>query len=275
MSARKITVVGAGHVGPRRPSASPNVSWRARSYDRHRRGHARRARGSTSGRARPSRASTREWWAPRTTGRRRVGPLRRDGRDRPQAGHEPRRPRQEERRHRHRRRERGDRRVAPEAIIIMVTNPLDVMSWVAMKTTGFPRERVIGMAGVLDTASYRSFIALELDVSVEDIQALVLGGHGDTMVPLVSYGVGRRDSPDRSSSRPGAHRGAHRAHAQGRRRDRGPARQTGAPTTRPRRRPSRWSSRSSATSAGSCPRRVPGGRVRARGHLPGRAVQAG
>jgi len=68
----------------------------------------------------------------------------------------------------------------------MVTNPLDVMAWVAKKTTGFPRERVIGMAGVLDTARFRSFIALELDVSVEDVQALVLGGHGDSMVPLVS-----------------------------------------------------------------------------------------
>jgi malate dehydrogenase len=78
-------------------------------------------------------------------------------------------------------------RVAPDSIIIVVSNPLDVMSYVAMKTTGFPRERVLGMAGVLDTARFRSFIALELDVSVEDIQALVLGGHGDTMVPLVSY----------------------------------------------------------------------------------------
>lgn len=78
-------------------------------------------------------------------------------------------------------------RVAPDSIIIMVTNPLDVMSQVAMEASGFPRERVIGMAGVLDTARYRSFIALELDVSIEDIQALVLGGHGDTMVPLASY----------------------------------------------------------------------------------------
>ena len=76
---------------------------------------------------------------------------------------------------------------SPDAIVIMVSNPLDVMAYVCMKTTGFPRERVIGMAGVLDTARYRSFIALELDVSVEDIQALVLGGHGDTMVPLASY----------------------------------------------------------------------------------------
>ena len=78
-------------------------------------------------------------------------------------------------------------RVAPDSIIIMVSNPLDVMSSVAMEATGFPRERILGMAGVLDTARYRSFIALELDVSVEDIQALVLGGHGDTMVPLVSF----------------------------------------------------------------------------------------
>ncbi len=78
-------------------------------------------------------------------------------------------------------------RVSPDAIIIMVSNPLDVMAYVAMRGSGFPRERVIGMAGVLDTARYRAFLAAELDVSVEDIQAMVLGGHGDTMVPLVSY----------------------------------------------------------------------------------------
>ena len=78
-------------------------------------------------------------------------------------------------------------RVAPDAVVIVVSNPLDVMAWVAKETTGFPRERVIGMAGVLDTARFRAFIAMELDVSVEDIQAMVLGGHGDTMVPLVSY----------------------------------------------------------------------------------------
>jgi malate dehydrogenase len=78
-------------------------------------------------------------------------------------------------------------RVSPDAIIIMVSNPLDVMCYVAMQASGFPRERVIGMAGVLDTARYRSFLAMELDVSVEDIQAMVLGGHGDTMVPLISY----------------------------------------------------------------------------------------
>lgn len=79
------------------------------------------------------------------------------------------------------------RETSPNAIVIMVSNPLDVMAYVFKETTGFPRERVIGMAGVLDTARYRSFLALELDVSVEDIQALVLGGHGDTMVPLPSY----------------------------------------------------------------------------------------
>ena len=78
-------------------------------------------------------------------------------------------------------------RVAPDAVVIVVSNPLDVMAYVARETTGFPRERVIGMAGVLDTARFRAFIAMELDVSVEDIQAMVLGGHGDTMVPLVSY----------------------------------------------------------------------------------------
>ena len=75
----------------------------------------------------------------------------------------------------------------PTAIVVVVSNPLDVMCWVAKQVTGYPRERVIGMAGVLDTARYRAFLAEALDVSVEDIQAMVLGGHGDTMVPLVSY----------------------------------------------------------------------------------------
>jgi len=76
---------------------------------------------------------------------------------------------------------------SPDAIVIVVSNPLDVMSWVAKEVTGFPRERVIGMAGVLDTARYRAFLAEAMDVSVRDIQAMVLGGHGDTMVPLISY----------------------------------------------------------------------------------------
>src|ERR671922_76881 len=79
------------------------------------------------------------------------------------------------------------KRHCPNAIVVVVSNPLDVMCWVTKQVTGFPRERVIGMAGVLDTARYRSFLAAALEVSVDDIQAMVLGGHGDTMVPLVSY----------------------------------------------------------------------------------------
>jgi malate dehydrogenase len=79
------------------------------------------------------------------------------------------------------------RKVAPEAMVIVVSNPLDTMCYVMKEVLGAPRSRVLGMAGVLDTARYRSFIAEALDVSVEDIQAMVLGGHGDTMVPLISY----------------------------------------------------------------------------------------
>ena len=76
---------------------------------------------------------------------------------------------------------------SPDATIIVVSNPLDVMTYVAYEASGFPSERVMGMAGVLDTARYRAFIADELGVSVRDIQALLMGGHGDTMVPLPRY----------------------------------------------------------------------------------------
>ena len=78
------------------------------------------------------------------------------------------------------------KKASPQALVVVISNPLDVMCWVAKQVTGFPRERVIGMAGVLDTARYRAFLAEALDVSVKDIQAMVLGGHGDTMVPLIS-----------------------------------------------------------------------------------------
>ncbi len=141
--------------------------------------------------------------------------------------------------------------VSPDAIIIVVTNPLDAMCHVAMQASGFPRERVIGMAGVLDSARFRHFIAAELNISVRDVRAFVLGGHGDTMVPLPRYSTvggvpitellsaeriarswtGPATAAPRSwrSSRPGAR-------------------------TTPRRRPSsRWSRRSSSTGAGSCP----------------------
>jgi len=76
---------------------------------------------------------------------------------------------------------------SPNAILLVVTNPLDAMCWTAMKVSKFSKNRIIGMAGVLDTARFRAFIARELDVSVDNITAMVLGGHGDTMVPLVRY----------------------------------------------------------------------------------------
>lgn len=76
---------------------------------------------------------------------------------------------------------------SPRAIIIVVSNPLDVMTYVAKKVSGFERHRVLGMAGVLDSARFRTFIAMELNVSVEDVTAFVLGGHGDSMVPLPRY----------------------------------------------------------------------------------------
>jgi len=75
----------------------------------------------------------------------------------------------------------------PKAFVIVITNPLDVMVWVMREATGFPHNRVVGMAGVLDTARFRFFLAEEFKVSVEDVSAFVLGGHGDTMVPLIRY----------------------------------------------------------------------------------------
>src|ERR1700722_11253663 len=79
---------------------------------------------------------------------------------------------------------KGVREYSPDSVVIVVSNPLDAMAYVAMKELDFPRERVIGMAGVLDSARFRAFIAEELKVSVKDVHAFVLGGHGDTMVPM-------------------------------------------------------------------------------------------
>jgi malate dehydrogenase len=81
----------------------------------------------------------------------------------------------------------GVKEHAPDAYVIVISNPLDAMVYTFKQVSGFPKERVVGMAGVLDSARLRAFIAWELDVSVEDVSALVLGGHGDTMVPLVRY----------------------------------------------------------------------------------------
>jgi malate dehydrogenase len=78
-------------------------------------------------------------------------------------------------------------RHAPDSIIVPVANPLDAMAQAIYKLSGFPRERVVGMAGILDSARMRTFIAMELNVSVENVHAFVLGGHGDTMVPLPRY----------------------------------------------------------------------------------------
>jgi malate dehydrogenase len=77
--------------------------------------------------------------------------------------------------------------LSPNAVIIMVNNPLDAMTYVAAEVSGFPKERVIGQAGVLDAARYRTFIAMEAGVSVEDVQAMLMGGHGDEMVPLPRF----------------------------------------------------------------------------------------
>ncbi|MBI5443891.1 MAG: malate dehydrogenase [Deltaproteobacteria bacterium] len=76
---------------------------------------------------------------------------------------------------------------SPDAVVIVVSNPLDAMAYTVLKVSGFPRERVVGMAGVLDSARFRTFVSLELGVSVEDVQGFVLGGHGDTMVPVARY----------------------------------------------------------------------------------------
>jgi malate dehydrogenase len=81
----------------------------------------------------------------------------------------------------------GIKKYAPNAFVIVITNPLDAMVWALQKACGLPRNKVVGMAGILDTARFRAFLAEELKVSVEDVSALVLGGHGDDMVPIARY----------------------------------------------------------------------------------------
>ena len=108
---------------------------------------------------------------------------------------------------------------SPERILIVVSNPLDAMVQTAYKVSGFPKSRVMGMAGVLDSARMRAFIAMELKVSVDNIHAFVLGGHGDDMVPLPRYStVAGIPLPDLMSQE--RHRRHRRAHPQRWRRDR-------------------------------------------------------
>ena len=91
----------------------------------------------------------------------------------------------------------GIKKYAPNAFVIVVTNPLDAMVWALQKASGLPRQKVVGMAGILDTGRFRTFLAQELNVSVEDVTALVLGGHGDDMVPIARYStVGGISLPD-------------------------------------------------------------------------------
>ena len=128
---------------------------------------------------------------------------------------------------------------SPNCILIIVSNPLDAMAQAAYKMSGFPRERVIGMAGVLDSARFRTFIAEELKVSVENVTAFVLGGHGDTMVPFAAVFHRGRDSDYRTDGC--SHRGAAgAAHARWRCRNCEVSEDGQSPTTRPRRRPLRW-----------------------------------
>ncbi len=145
------------------------------------------------------------------------------------------------------------KKTSPNAILIVVSNPLDAMVTLTHKVSGFPKERVIGMAGILDSARYRTFIAMELGVSVEDVHGFVLGGHGDTMVPLPRYttvagiplpSLLAKDRIDAIVDR--ARNGGPRSSACSR-----PA----APTTRPPRRWWTWSIRSCWTRSVCC--RVP------------------
>jgi malate dehydrogenase len=162
---------------------------------------------------------------------------------------------------------------SPNCILIIVSNPLDAMAQAAYKMSGFPRERVIGMAGVLDSARFRAFIAQELKVSVENVTAFVLGGHGDTMVPLPRYstvaGIPITELMDQAT----LERMVQRT------RDGGAEivkyLKTGSPTTPRRPPPPRWSRPSSKTRKRFCPAPPTSRRVRYHGLFVGVPVKLG
>ena len=145
----------------------------------------------------------------------------------------------------------------PNAFVICITNPLDAMVWALQKFSGLPPQKVVGMAGVLDSARFRYFLAEEFNVSVEDITAFVLGGHGDDMVPSVRYstvaGIPLPDLVKLGWTTQAQARRHRRAHPQGRRRDRRPAQDRLGLSTRPRPPASRWRRPTSRTSGACCP----------------------
>ena len=182
----------------------------------------------------------------------RLGRHRRHLGPRAPAGHEPRRPAGQERGHRPQRRRAGSGRTRPTRSSIIVTNPLDAMCHVALEASGFPPERVIGMAGVLDSARFRTFIAVELGVSRQQharLRARRPRRHDGAAAALLH---GRRRADHRAHDA-GAHRGARRPHAQRRRRDRRAAQDRQRLLRAGRRRRRRWSTRSSTTATRSCP----------------------
>ena len=146
---------------------------------------------------------------------------------------------------------------APGAFVICITNPLDAMVWALQKSSGHAAERIVGMAGVLDSARFRFFLSEEFNVSVEDVTAFVLGGHGDDMVPSVRYstvaGIPLPDLVKMGWTTKSEARRHRRAHPQGRRRDRQPAQdRLGLLRALPLRR-SRWRNPISRISAACCP----------------------
>ena len=138
----------------------------------------------------------------------------------------------------------ASRQHAPDAFVICITNPLDVMVWQLQQRSGLDPKKVVGMAGVLDSARFKLFLAQEFRVSVDDVTAFVLGGHGDTMVPLIRYstvaGIPVPDLIEDGLDHAGKDRRDLRAHRQRRRRDREIAENAAAPSTRPPPRPSPW-----------------------------------